>query len=470
MWAWRDRSPRSAAGLAFVGGVVYYTLLTPWIWYFGAVAIVPYLAAMSLYWAGVGAVVAKLGRSGLRSPWLTAAVWVVGEAVMSRWPVGGFSWGEVGYAFHDLPAARSVAAAGGVPLVTFLAVAFSGLALDAFTSVRSDGRRSALRPLLGCAAIVVAGLTLHAVRMQPSPVGELRYALLQGNDLNRDLTSDEVDRRYLPESHFDLASDLTGTYDLVVLPESSMDADPRSDPYLEERLVEVAERLGSAVLANGPAEAPDGRRLNLNVLYGPDGTLEGTYAKRHLVPFGEWVPMRDRLTWIRELDQIPRDTAPGSEPGLFDVAGLRIGNVICFESAFGPQVRGLVADGAEILVVTTNNRSYRRSANSAQHVAIGQMRAAETGRPVLHSSISGITAVIDADGDLVETTDLFVRTAVTGTITATGGRTAYVRFGDWTLTASLLLIAAAALRGVALRRRRSVDSASETAPLPPESR
>ncbi len=223
-------------------------------------------------------------------------------------------------------------------------------------------------------------------------------------------------------------------------------------------------------MANGPAEAPDGRRLNLNVLYGPDGRLQGTYAKRHLVPFGEWVPMRDRLTWISELDQIPRDTAPGSEPGLFDVAGLHIGNVICFESAFGPQVRDLVDDGADVVVVSTNNRSYRRSANSAQHVAIGQMRAAETGRPVLHASISGISAVIDADGDLVATTDHFVRTTLTGTITATGGRTAYVRFGDWAVAASLLLIAAAALRGVALRRRRSVDSESETAPLPPESR
>ncbi len=227
MWAWSGRTPRAAAGLAFVGGVVYYSLLTPWIWYFGAVAIVPYLVAMSLYWTGVGAAVGAFERAGLRSPWLTAAVWVAGEALMSRWPVGGFSWGEVGYAFHDLPVARSVAAVGGVPLVTFLAVAFSGLVLDALTAVRSDSRRAAAGPALACTAIVVVGLTLHATRMHPTPVGEIRYALLQGNDLNRDLTSEESDRRYLPESHFDLASGLTGEYDLVVFPESSMDADPR---------------------------------------------------------------------------------------------------------------------------------------------------------------------------------------------------------------------------------------------------
>jgi len=458
LWALRDRSPRAAAGLAFVGGVVYYSLLTPWIWFFGAVAMVPYLIAMALYWAAAGGVIGAFSAMGVRSPWLTGAIWVAVEAVMSRWPVGGFSWGEVGYAFHDLPAARSAAALGGVPFLSFLAVVTSGLVLDALLAARSGDRRSVARPLIACAAIVVAVLAAHALRMRPTPAGTLRFALLQGNDRNRDLTDEEIRSRYLPESHFDLAAGLHGHYDLVVFPESSMDADPRSDTYLAANLSAVARRLDSAVLANGPAASPDGRRLNLDVFYDPDGELAGTYAKRHLVPYGEWVPLRDRLTWIKALDQIPRDTAPGTEPGLFDVAGVRVGTVICFESAFGPQIRGLVRDGARLVVVSTNNRSYRRSANSAQHVAISQMRAAETGRPVLQASISGISAVIDADGDIISSTGLFRRPTLTGTLDATGGQTLYVRFGDWAVLASLLLIAVAGLRGVALRRRRSVDS------------
>ena len=84
--------------------------------------------------------------------------------------------------------------------------------------------------------------------------------------------------------------------------------------------------------------------------------------------------------------------------------------MICFESAFGYQVRPLVRDGAEVIVVSTNNRSYRRSANSAQHVAIGQMRAAETGRPVVQAAISGISALIDASGEVQAETELFERT------------------------------------------------------------
>lgn len=463
LWAWRGLPPLGVARLAFLSGVVYYALLTPWIWYFGAVAIVPFLIALALYWAAVGAAVGALARVGLRSPWLTAAAWTVGEAVMSRWPVGGFSWGEIGYAFHDLPAARSVAALGGVPLLSFLAVAFNGLVLDAALAARRSGRPGLVRSVVACVAIVVATLTVHVTRLRPREQGALHFALLQGNDVNRDLTRAELDSRYLPESHFELASRLKGRFDLVVFPESSMDADPRYDRYLEDELVGVAQRLDSAVLANAVADAPDGRRLNLDLLYGPDGRIEGTYAKRHLVPYGEWVPLRDHLGWIKELEQIPRDFAPGKRPGLFDVAGVRIGTVICFESAFGPQVRDLVDRGAGMIVVSTNNRSYRRSANTAQHVAISQMRAAETARPVLHAAISGITAVIDADGELVSTTPMFERTIMTGTLRATSGRTLYVRLGDWAVLGSILALAAASVGAVARRRRGSVDSVAVAA-------
>ena len=137
---------------------------------------------------------------------------------------------------------------------------------------------------------------------------------------------------------------------------------------------------------------------------------------------------------------------------MFDVAGNGVGNVICFESAFAPLVRDSVRDGAEAIVVSTNNRSYRRSANSAQHLALSQMRAAAVGRPVLHASISGITAVIDADGDVRRTTELFHNEIVSGDITTVRGETPYVRFGDWVEWACLLGLAGAVV--VALARRR----------------
>ncbi|HWS44452.1 MAG TPA: apolipoprotein N-acyltransferase [Acidimicrobiia bacterium] len=469
--AWRGQSARATAGYAFTAGVVYYTIVCSWVWYFGAVAVVPFILAVAGYWALAGAVIGWLSTRRVSSPWITAAVWVSADALVARFPLGGFSWGELGYSFHDLAPARAAASVGGVTLVTYLAVALNALIADLVAGERSA--RSRARANAGIAIVVVAVVGATVTRAEPHAVSTLRVALVQGNDKDRDLTDAELAARYLPNSHFDLARRITDPVDLIVFPESSMDGDPRTDPFIHDHLAAIARQHQAWVLANATVDAPpDGHRAaNLDVLYAPDGTVAGTYLKHHLVPFGEYVPLRAELQgWISELDKVPRDFEPGNTRGIFPVAGTKIGTLICFESAFGYQVRPVVRAGAQILVVSTNNRSYRRSGNSAQHLAIGQMRAAETGRPVIQAAISGITAVIDADGVVHDQTRLFDRTVVETAVTATSGETPYVRYGEWATIAALIVVAIAA--GVALTRRRrmpSVDLATEhdTAPIAP---
>ena len=466
--AWRGTTPKRAAGLAFVAGIVYYGILCAWIWYFGTVALVPFSAAVAAYWAGAGGALAWFRARGIASPWLTAAVWVCADAVVARWPFGGFSWGEVGYAFHASAPARAVASVGGVTLVTFLAVALNALVADLV--VARGLTRSYVRAQAGVAVIAVVVVASTVTRAEPKVTGPLRVALVQGNDQNRDLTDAEMLNDYLPNSHFDLAQQITDPVDLIVFPESSMNTysltDPRTDPYVDARLTSIARAHNAWVLANATvAPTADAKLLsNLDVLFDPAGNVVGTYAKRHLVPFGEKVPFRSALEHVvgSELAQVPRDFRPGSGPGLFTVAGVRIATLICFESAFGYQVRPLVRDGAQVLVLSTNNRSYRRSANSAQHVAIGQMRAAETGRPVVQASISGITAVIDADGLVHDRTRLFHNTVVQTTVEATTGQTPYVRYGEWVTFLSIAVVAVAlAATGFRRRRATSLDSATE---------
>jgi apolipoprotein N-acyltransferase len=169
------------------------------------------------------------------------------------------------------------------------------------------------------------------------------------------------------------------------------------------------------------------------------------------VPFGEYVPHRSLIDWTGIVDRIPNDYSPGQKRTIFPVKGHRLATVICFESAFGPLVRDFVRDGAEVVVVSTNNRSYRRSGNTAQHVAQTQMRAAETARPFLQASISGITAAIDSNGDVRHKTHLFRNTVVTATVATTSGETPYVRFGDWVVAAGAVLLLGA---GLATRVRR----------------
>jgi apolipoprotein N-acyltransferase len=466
LWSLRGVSPRRAALLAFVAGCVYYGLLVSWAWYFGAIAVVPFAAILAAYWAAAGAAIARFARRGRAQPFLIAAIWVLAEALVARWPMGGFSWGEVGYALHDVAPARSLAALGGLPLVSFVVVVVNASLLQLATGrpgmLVSRARGFAAASL---AAVVAVTALAAGFALRPTPSGQLRVAILQGNPLDRDLTTAELDARYLPTSHFDLAARLQGHYDLVIFPESSLDGDPRHDSWLAANLTATATRLHSAVLANALADAPDGRAINQDLLYGPDGRLVAAYAKRHLVPFGEYVPFRHQLRFISELKKIPRDFAPGTTPGLATVSGHRIATVICFESAFGYQIRPLVHAGAQVIVVSTNNRSYRRSANSAQHVAIGQMRAAETGRPVVQAAISGISAVIDAHGRVLTRTRLFDRTIVTATVTAERGETPYVRFGEWVIVACMIGVGLASVFAGSRRKTAQPVPAVDSEPV-----
>jgi len=452
LWVWREASPGRAALTGFVFGIVALGIVLAWSRYFGAVAIAPLVLGEAAFVAGAGALVAAYGRRGVRSPWLTAAVWVVVEALRARFPFGGLPWGELGVALHDLPAARALASVGGVPLVSFVVVASNALLVDLLVAIRAQRARAGVLAAAGLVAVACVTLTIDLTRFTPETTGRVRFALLQGNDQNRTLTGDEIADDYLFRRHLALARHLRGSYDLVVFPESSLERDPTTNPDVRRALLGVAREHDAVVLANARVHTTGGRLANANVAYSPDGSLQGVYAKQHLVPFGEYVPWRDQLSFIGELDQVPFDYQRGHRRVMFRAAGRPFGSVICFESAFAPLVRDFVRDGAELLVVSTNNRSYRRSGLAAQHLALSQMRAAETGRPVLHASISGITGVVDAGGDVHDTSELFVNKVTTGVVETATGETLYVRFGDWVVGACGVALVVAAL--VAARRSR----------------
>ncbi len=460
LWVWqRTDRPGRGAWTGLLAGLAFFGALLSWSVYFGVVALVALVVAQAAYWAGAGAAVVALRRRGVAGPLVTAAVWVLAEALQTRWPLGGLAWGQLGVALHDLPAARRLASWGGVPLLSFLVVALADTLADGLvlrrggaTPPASAGRAgTARRALLFGTAVLALGLVLAPV--STTRTGTLRVAVLQGNDQNRHLTRAEIDAGYLTRSHLELAERLRGRYDLIVFPESALESDPETDAALRARIVALARRHRSAVLVNVIERTAD-RRYNANRLYRPDGSLAGTYRKRHLVPFGEYVPWRRHLGFIRALEQVPEDFDPGRADRVFRVGGRPVATLICFESAFGPQVRGVARAGAEAVVVATNNRSYRRSANSAQHVALSQLRAAETGRPVVHAAVSGISAVIDPGGHVTATTPLFERRVVEARITAARGRTPYMLLGDWVEWAAAVGIVTSV--GLARRRRRTL--------------
>jgi apolipoprotein N-acyltransferase len=454
LWAWRGARPAHAALYGFAYGIAAYVVVIPWIRYFGYVAIVPLVVAMSAYVAGIGALVAAYARRGVASPFLTAAVWVVLEALRGRFPFGGFPWADLGVALHDVPAARALASVGGTLLVSYVVVAGNGLVLDLALALRAHARRASALAGIGIAGLLVATVVADVTRFEPTSTGHVRVAMLQGDDVQLPLA--EQVNQPLTEKHLQLADRLEGDYDLIVFPESSLDTDPETDDELRARLVAIAQEHDAAILANARTPGDDGQVRNTNLLYTAAGKLQGKYSKQHLVPFGEYVPWRDALGWLPELRQVPYDFEPGHSRTLFRAHGHPFESVICFESAFGPLVRDAVRDGAQFVVVSTNNRSYQRSANSEQHLALGQMRAAETGRAVLQASVSGISAVVDPSGDVHHETGLFESRIVTASVPTSTGETLYVRFGDWVVLLSA--IAMLVVTVVVIRRPVRADA------------
>jgi apolipoprotein N-acyltransferase len=450
-----------AFGLAFIGPLIW------WISLFGFLAWGVLVGAQALFFAVFGWFAAWSSRGGLGRLVGVPLMFVAAEVLRTRWPLGGFAWGDLGYAQHDGGSLVSLARIGGVHAVTLALVATNALIAHVVVSGRVWRRVLAGAVAVG---IVIGPLWLPLGLASPR-AGELDVALVQGNVPQGRFTgiADRIGRRgpeddTIVQNHKRLTDPLSSAPpNLIVWPENAIDRDPFTDPQLGQTIEQTVKKVGAPLIAGAILDAPGGRFRNTNLLYSSAGLVTARYEKIHLVPFGEYVPWPALRRYVNALDQIPADGVPGKDPVLFDIGGAKIGTMICFESTYPSLARELERSGAELLVVTTNNASFRRSPASSQHVAMSQLRAVEEGRTVLHAAISGITAVIDARGQILRRTGLFKAAVVRATVPLARGRTPYSRFGDPIELTMLALGAAVVLvttaRMVGARRERRFTSA-----------
>lgn len=457
--ALRGASARDGAVAGAAFGLAFMGVLAGWLSLVGWIAWAALVFAQTLFYAAFGALAALAGRRGA---WLRVLAWPLlyagVELARARYPLGGFAWGLLGTSQHAGGPLLPLARLGGVIAITVALVAVNALLAEAVADRR---RRRALPALAVAAAIGVApaALPLGAV----AGAGSLDVAVVQGNvprgvftDLRRGRggPEDEV----IIDNHLRLTRTLAAQPpDLVVWPENALDRDPFNDPVAHDAVAEALRLTGAPLLVGAIVDGPDPKHFyNSNLYFEPDGALAGRYDKLHLVPFGEYVPWSWARRVVPALEQVPTDGIPGRVPVVFDhAAGVRIGAVICFESSYPWLVRRFVRAGAEILVVSTNNATFGRSPLARQHLALSRLRAVETGRPVVHAAISGISAVIRPDGRIVREAGLFLPAVVRERVQAATGRTPYVAYGDWIdagygIGAAIAAVAACAL---AVRRR-----------------
>jgi apolipoprotein N-acyltransferase len=437
--AMRTVPARRAVAYGFVFGLGFYGTLLVWVSHVGWLAWAVLVVAQAAYVALFGGLASRIARRGSAVGFAVAipSLWVTVDLFRSLFPVGGFTWGQLAQSQTVVTYLLRPASFGGAWLLTWMLVAVNGLFALAWM------RRSFL-PYAG----IALGLLL-APLILPTPDASGRaidVALVQGN-VPRDpsMSASEVLLR-IAAAHAAETDEVSQGIDLVVWPESALGFDVDEVPEMSRALTDAAGSARAPMVVGGEVDVGPEHRRVVAFEVSTAGEVVDTYVKTHLVPFGEYVPARSLLDWIPALEQVPRDALPGDEPTIFQAAGGSIAPVISFEGDFGSLVRGRIHAGGRLLVVATNTSTWGNSWASAQHVAFSRLRAVENGVWVLHSAISGISAVVAPDGTVVEQTPLWTRTHIERTVRFATSETLYTRFGDWVPVVSVLIAAGALLR------------------------
>jgi apolipoprotein N-acyltransferase len=362
------------------------------------------------------------------------------------------------------PVVLSFAAVGGVWLVSFTIVAVNTAVAGALAgaaggggarwSLPVDGRRRWVPPVAVSLAVAIAAPATYGLLGEPPRGRPYTVALVQPGVVHNPtvrLAAGERITAGLP------------VVDLVVWGESSVgfDLDRRGD--LAARLTALAAR--GDLMVNEDAKDVRGRISKSTILFGPEGE-RGRYVKTRLVPFGEYIPFRPVLGWLAGISRAAgQDRVPGTGVRVLTAGGVRIGPLVCFESAFPDLGRAVVRHGAEVIVYQSATSTFQQSWAPAQHAALSAVRAAETGRPVVQAALTGVSTAYDARGRRLAWLDTARRGFVVVTLwpVPAHSRTPFVRYGDLVPYVSLAVTVVMLVMAVAGARTRSGDRGSSMA-------
>ncbi len=459
-------SARAAAAIGFGFGAGLFGVGASWVYvalntYGGmplplaAIATAGFCAYLALFPAGAGWLATRWTAPGSWQRALAAAAaWTLAEWARS-FVFTGFPWLSLGYA--ALPGdwrspLAGYAPIGGVFLVT-LAMAVAAATLALFMDAIAAVARTRMALLAATTALIVAGGAALAHIEWTSPAGApVAVSLVQGN-VAQDVKFDPAFLRSNFRIYTELVTASRGR--LVVLPESAFPvfADEIPDAVMRQLADTVAARGGDALVGLFTVEpplAPGGEPRYYNSVASVGAAPPHLYRKRHLVPFGETIPLEPVVGWfVRRVLAIPLASQAHGEPHPppFAVAGARVGVNICYEDAFGADIRSQAKD-ATLLVNVTNDAWYGRSLAAEQHNQIAAMRALETGRALLRATNTGITSAIGADGREIARLPWYTRGILEVEVAGRQGATPYVRWGDATAAAvsAMLFVVAAASR------------------------
>ncbi|RKR74244.1 apolipoprotein N-acyltransferase [Frondihabitans australicus] len=464
--ALRGRSLGGAILVGCVGGLTFFFLLIQWVsTYLGPVPWIALAAFEGLFFAAGSVAIALVLRwvpRVLPNAWgrllvipiAVGGLWTGREYLAGHYPYGGFAWGRIAESQSTSPLA-SLAAYLGLSGLSFVIVGVVALL------VQLALERPMRVVVRAGVAVVACGVLLVVPAWPTHDAGTTTIAAVQGDSKAGffqqhqygDLTNAQVEATY---EHVPTSKKV----DMVVWPEGASDRDPTRDSFGRYAFDTISQRY-DAPLVSGVITQKGTKLYNSSIVW-QGGKVTAQYDKRHLVPFGEYVPDRPFFNALAPslVGLLTRDETSGSGANVLTVNGVKAGFAICFDIVDDALTTQMVNGGAKVILAQTNNADFGRSEENTQQLAIARLRAIETSRPLVNISTVGSSAVISADGKTIDSIPAYKPAAMVTKVTLGSGITPAIRFGGaLEAIACWLGLAVLVLSGVGSRilpRRSSV--------------
>ena len=427
----------------FIFGCVAYGVILLGIQSIGLEAWIPLTILMGLMYGIFGRLFSYLNTKSENNFYVLLSAIAIFDLFRAYFPFGGFPWG--------FPSTVLLTGPINSPLFFEVPLYFknfgptgASLLLQSFTLIIALGvflkskQKNYLKNYIIFSftifIIIISNFVISDSQYTQIEASELNIAIVQGNSPcpgAKNRCSNERQKIY--DSHLTQTQSLDGNFDLVVWPESStgFNNDPGIHSKVQNEISAEALRLDSYFLIGGDRPIQKKYFENYGIFINKDGEITGQYLKQHPVPFGEYIPFRKYLEWIPPLALVPRDMIRGDSQKIFTVNDVKISSVISFEGSFQRYIRNSVQDGAELVVILTNQASYGESGMSDQFILMSRANAISNGRPIVHAAITGKSAFIDHKGTVISKTELFETGILTEKIEVIQTETPYSKYGNY---------------------------------------